>query len=98
MNVPVNGIRLRQHVPMGAGIEYPKRCFEKFAGGYRLTTGTTFGNVLFREVLPDPSPLLVAQSNHGRISSALASIREFELGPINDSLLRPILRLANLAL
>lgn len=54
----------RQHVPLRAGIQNPKNCFENFARGDRLATGPAFDNMLLRTIFPNPFSLLAAQPNY----------------------------------
>ena len=68
LEAPMHGlvvrVALRQHVPLGPGIENPQNAFEHLACGHRLATRAAFGNVLLGKMLPDTLPLLIAQPQH----------------------------------
>ena len=53
-------IALRQHVPLGTGVENPENGFENTTGGYRLAASAIGRNMLLRKMFPDASPLFVA--------------------------------------
>ena len=59
--VSVDGIALRQHVPLRACVEYPQHRFQHMAGRDRFASRTSIGNVLFRKMIPDTLPIPVRE-------------------------------------
>jgi hypothetical protein len=60
-------IALRQHVPLRAGVEYPKDGFKHQTRRYRFAPRSPIRNVLLRKMMPDAPPLLVGQPNHSSL-------------------------------
>src|SRR5579885_1509855 len=63
----VVGIALRQHVPLGPGIQNPQDRFQDRPRGDGLAARPSLGDVFLGEMVPNPLPLFVAQAQHGRI-------------------------------
>ena len=51
----VVGIALGQHVPLCTGVQNPEHRLQDVAGGHRLAPRSAVRNVLFGEMLPNPS-------------------------------------------
>jgi hypothetical protein len=64
MNRFVVRIALREHVPLRAGVEYPKRPFKNLACRDRPAARPPVRNVFFGKVMANPLPLQIAQPNH----------------------------------
>src|SRR5581483_4105971 len=62
----VIGIARRQQVPLRAGVQNPQHGFQDRAGGHRLAARTTVRDVFLGNRVPNPFPLVVAQSKHAR--------------------------------
>lgn len=62
----VVGIALREQVPLRASVQNPEHGLQDRAGGHGFAAGAAVRDVLFREVLPNPFPLIVAQAKHDR--------------------------------
>ena len=62
-------IGLRQHVPLGAGIENPQRRLERAPRSNRLAPRTIGGDVLLGKVLPKAFPPRISQGNHASNST-----------------------------
>ena len=56
----VIGIALRQHVPLGAGVQNPQHAFQDGLCGHGLAPGARFSDVFLREMCPNPFPLIIA--------------------------------------
>ena len=67
MNRFVVRIALREHVPLRAGVEYPKRPFKNLACRDRPAARPPVRNILFGKVVADPLPLQIAQPNHSTL-------------------------------
>ena len=57
-------IALRQHVPLRPSVENPQKCFEHAPRRNRFASGTTVGNMLLRNMIPDAFLVVVAEPNH----------------------------------
>ena len=57
-------IALRQHMPLRASVQNPQHGFKDLTRRNGLTAWASFGNVLFRKMIPDTFPLQIAQPNH----------------------------------
>src|SRR6476469_6369575 len=67
MNRFVVRIALREHVPLRAGVEYPKSPFKNLACRDRPAARPPVRNVLFGKVMANPLPLQIAQPNHSTL-------------------------------
>ena len=67
MNRFVVRIALREHVPLRAGVEYPKRPFKNVACRDRPAARPPVRNIFFGKVMADPLPLQIAQPNHSTL-------------------------------
>src|SRR5262245_12900896 len=67
MNRFVVRIALRKHVPLRAGVEYPKRPFKDLACRDRFAARPPVHNILFGKVMANPRPLQIAQPNHSTL-------------------------------
>src|SRR5579885_1621896 len=65
----VVGIALRQHVPLGPGVQNPQDCFQDRPCGDGFAARPSLGDVFLGEMVPKPLPLFVAQAQHERIST-----------------------------
>jgi len=66
MHRRVVGVALRQQVPLRAGVENPQHRFHDRRHRNRLAARATLRDVFLGNVLADPFPLVVAQSQHER--------------------------------
>ena len=62
----VVGIALRQEVPLRARIQNPEHGLQDRSCGDGLPPRSRIRDMLFRKVLPNPLPLIVAQAKHVR--------------------------------
>ena len=52
-------ITLRQHVPLGTGVENPEDGVDEVSGGDWLAARSTGWNMFLRKMLPDAFPLII---------------------------------------
>ena len=65
MHCLVVGIALREQVPLRAGVQNPEHRFQDGPGWDRFAARASVRDVLFRKMIPNPLPLIVAQPQHG---------------------------------
>lgn len=59
-------IALRQEVPLGAGVQNPEHGHQDRSCRIGFAAGAAVREMLFRKVLLDPFPPIIAQAKHDR--------------------------------
>ena len=69
-------ITLREQVPLGPGVQNSEHGFQDRSGRHRFAPWAGIRDVLFREVFPNPVPLIITQAQHVRTYRDLTSSRQ----------------------
>ena len=80
MNRFVVRIALREHVPLRAGVEYPKRPFKNLACRDRPAARPPVRNVLFGKVMAKSAPTANRSAEPFHTYSGSTALSNFEIG------------------
>jgi hypothetical protein len=64
---------------LGTCIQNPQRRFKNLSRRNRFAAGATFGNVLFRKMMPDALPFRIVQPKSSDIDSSSIMTGNFEI-------------------